>query len=87
MPSIPAWTDYDSKARERTLRILSFFQEKETKEVLLSAESLDEAKGIPSYVLDTAKLTPVQSIEDVLKMALLAHDVGSIATAAPQEAK
>ena len=30
MPSVLAWIDHDSKTRERTLRILSIFQEKES---------------------------------------------------------
>ena len=34
MPSALAWIDHDSKARERTLRILSLFQEKESRDEL-----------------------------------------------------
>lgn len=34
MPSILAWIDHDSKARERALRILSLFQEKESRDEL-----------------------------------------------------
>lgn len=34
MPSTLSWIDYDSKARERTLRILSLFQEKESRDEL-----------------------------------------------------
>jgi len=34
MPSFLAWIDHDSKARERTLRILSLFQEKESRDEL-----------------------------------------------------
>lgn len=34
MPSLLAWVDHDSKARERTLRILSLFQEKESRDEL-----------------------------------------------------
>lgn len=34
MPSTLAWIDHDSKARERTLRILSLFQEKESRDEL-----------------------------------------------------
>lgn len=44
------------------------------KEVLLPAENLDEAKGLPSYILDAIKLTPVNSIEDVIKSALVAQN-------------
>jgi len=34
MPSFLSWIDHDSKARERTLRILSLFQEKESRDEL-----------------------------------------------------
>ncbi len=34
MPAVLAWIDHDSKARERTLRILSLFQEKESRDEL-----------------------------------------------------
>ena len=34
MPSLLAWIDHDTKARERTLRILSLFQEKESRDEL-----------------------------------------------------
>jgi hypothetical protein len=34
MPSTLSWIDHDSKARERTLRILSLFQEKESRDEL-----------------------------------------------------
>lgn len=34
MPSILSWVDHDSKARERALRILSLFQEKESRDEL-----------------------------------------------------
>ena len=34
MPSVLAWIDHDSKARERTLRILALFQEKESRDEL-----------------------------------------------------
>ncbi len=34
MPSVLSWIDHDLKARERTLRILSLFQEKETRDEL-----------------------------------------------------
>ena len=34
MSSVLAWIDHDSKARERTLRILSLFQEKESRDEL-----------------------------------------------------
>ncbi|MBU0509552.1 BREX system Lon protease-like protein BrxL [bacterium] len=41
------------------------------KEVLLPADNLKEAEGLPSYVLEAVKLTPVESIEKVLELALL----------------
>lgn len=44
------------------------------KEVLLPADNLAEAQGLPAYMLDTLKLTPVQSIEDVLARAFVAKD-------------
>lgn len=41
------------------------------KEVLLPADNLKEAQGLPSYILEAVKLTPVKSIEEVLEHALL----------------
>lgn len=41
------------------------------KEVLLPADNLKEAQGLPAYILDTVKLTPVNTIEEVLNCALL----------------
>ncbi len=41
------------------------------KEVLLPEDNLKEAKTLPLYILDSVKLTPVNSIEEVLKHALL----------------
>lgn len=41
------------------------------KEVLLPVHNLKEAKGLPSYILESIKLTPVETIEDVLARALL----------------
>ena len=41
------------------------------KEVLLPADNLKEAQELPSYILDTIKLTPVQSVDEVLSYALL----------------
>ena len=34
MPSLLSWVDHDSAARERSLRILALFQEKETRDEL-----------------------------------------------------
>ena len=34
MPSTLSWIDHDSKARDKTLRILSLFQEKESRDEL-----------------------------------------------------
>ncbi len=41
------------------------------KEVLLPADNLKEAQELPSYILDTIKLTPVQTIDEVLRYALV----------------
>ena len=41
------------------------------KEVLLPADNLKEAQELPSYILDTIKLTPVQSVDEVLRCALV----------------
>lgn len=41
------------------------------KEVLLPADNLKEAQGLPAYVFDAVKLTPVESIETVLEFALI----------------
>ncbi|MBI4318411.1 MAG: BREX system Lon protease-like protein BrxL [Chloroflexi bacterium] len=41
------------------------------KEVILPADNLIEAQGLPKYILDAIKLTPVQSIDVVLKQALV----------------
>ena len=40
------------------------------KEVLLPADNLREAEGLPSYILEAVKLTPVNTIEEVLKYAI-----------------
>jgi ATP-dependent Lon protease len=44
------------------------------KEVVLPADNLKEAQGLPSYILDGMKLTPVSSIGDVLGAALVAEN-------------
>ncbi len=41
------------------------------KEVLLPADNLKEAQELPSYILDAIKLTPVQSVDEVLRYALV----------------
>jgi len=41
------------------------------KEVLLPADNLKEAEGLPSYVLEGIKLTPVSSIDQVFVNALI----------------
>ena len=43
----------------------------EVKEVILPADNLKEARGLPSYILDKMTLTPVETIENVLEKALL----------------
>lgn len=44
------------------------------KEVLLPVDNLKEAEGLPSYVLEAVNLTPVDSIEKVLELALCQHE-------------
>src|ERR1035437_549709 len=41
------------------------------KEVILPEENLKEAQGLPSYMLQGLKLTPVKNIAEVLAIALL----------------
>jgi ATP-dependent Lon protease len=41
------------------------------REVLLPADNLREAQGLPQYILDVLTLTPVERIEDVLDWALI----------------
>jgi ATP-dependent Lon protease len=45
------------------------------KEVLLPKDNLPEAHMLPSYILDSVKLTPVQGIDEVLACALLEDKV------------
>jgi ATP-dependent Lon protease len=40
------------------------------REVLLPADNFKETQELPSYILDAMKLTPVQTIDDVLRHAL-----------------
>jgi len=44
------------------------------KEVLLPADNLKEAQGLPTYILETVKLAPVDTIDEVLKCALLGYE-------------
>lgn len=41
------------------------------KEVLLPADNLKEAQELPSNILDTMRLTPVQNVDEALKCALV----------------
>lgn len=41
------------------------------KEVLLPADNLREAEGLPSYIIEAVKLTPVKTIEEVLAKVLI----------------
>ena len=41
------------------------------KEILLPRENLKEAQLLPAYIIDKIELTPVDSIDDVLKAALV----------------
>jgi len=40
------------------------------KEVILPIDNLKEAQGLPEYILETVKLTPVSAIEEVIKVSL-----------------
>lgn len=40
------------------------------KEVLLPADNLKEAQGLPAYILEAVKLTPVNTIDEVLRHAI-----------------
>ncbi len=46
------------------------------REVLLPADNLKEAEGLPSYVLDGIKLTPVSTIDKVIEMSLMSNTAG-----------
>lgn len=46
-------------------------QEAGVKEVLIPADNLREAEGLPASIREKIKITPVQSIEEVLSAALL----------------
>ena len=46
------------------------------KEVLLPADNLKETEGLPSYVLENIKLTPVISIDKVIEMSLVNNTNG-----------
>ena len=46
------------------------------KEVLLPTDNLKEAQGLPAYVLDAVKLTPVSTIDEVIRMSLITNDPG-----------
>ncbi len=39
------------------------------KEILLPADNLNDANSLPSYITESVKLTPVQSVEEVLRLA------------------
>lgn len=46
------------------------------KEVLLPADNLKEAEGLPSYVLEGVKLTPVSTVDKVIETALVNDPTG-----------
>jgi ATP-dependent Lon protease len=48
------------------------------KEVLLPADNLKEAEGLPSYVLDGIRLTPVSTIGEVIAMSLVNDTIGGM---------
>ena len=41
------------------------------KEILLPVDNLKEAQELPSYILDSIKRTPVQTVDAVLRGALV----------------
>lgn len=41
------------------------------KEILLPADNFKEAQELPSYILDTIKLIPIQTVDEVLRHALV----------------
>ncbi|HOQ43000.1 MAG TPA: BREX system Lon protease-like protein BrxL [Smithellaceae bacterium] len=41
------------------------------KEVLLPVDNLKEAQGLPAFILDSVKLTPIENITQVLDLALI----------------
>jgi len=43
------------------------------KEIIIPYENMEEAKTLPSYILNALKLTPVNSIDQVLEIALLSR--------------
>ncbi|MEJ5203318.1 MAG: BREX system Lon protease-like protein BrxL, partial [Anaerolineales bacterium] len=43
------------------------------KEIIIPYDNLEEAKTLPSYVLNAVKLTPVNTISQVLELALLSN--------------
>ncbi|OBW61879.1 BREX system Lon protease-like protein BrxL [Dehalococcoides mccartyi] len=43
------------------------------KEVILPADNIKEANGLPSYILESIKLTPVTTIEEVLQIVLITN--------------
>lgn len=45
------------------------------REVLLPTDNLKEAQTLPSYILDRLTLTPVESIDDVLRRALVTSPI------------
>jgi len=48
------------------------------KEVLLAADNLREAEGLPSYVVGGIKLSQVSSIEEVIAMSLVSNTSGGM---------
>ncbi len=41
------------------------------KKILLSVDNLKEAQELPPYIFDSIKLTPVQTVDEVLRVRLL----------------
>ncbi|MBE9542763.1 MAG: hypothetical protein IMF01_10635, partial [Proteobacteria bacterium] len=47
------------------------------KEVILPVDNLQEAKGLPKYILESIKLTPVDNISSVLQATLIGENAPS----------
>jgi ATP-dependent Lon protease len=46
----------------------------EIKEVIIPADNLQEAEGLPDYIKNEVKITPVRDISEVLKAALITNE-------------
>jgi len=70
VPSQLAWIDHDSKARERTLRILALFQEKESQSASQLSKLLDDiAYNLKPDVPSVAK-KPASEVKEIAQQVL-----------------